>query len=85
MKNWSREHAFRDLFFSLPEMRENEFIPHLYQMNKEEEDEGERAPPLAMIFQDEVRRIPESLEKTKVSLVQIPGSPRFWIKRDSNE
>ncbi len=66
-------------------MRENEFISHLYQMNKEEEDEGERAPPLAMIFRDEARRIPESLEKTRVSLVQIPDRPRFWIRRDSNE
>ncbi|MDS0257730.1 hypothetical protein ApAK_08670 [Thermoplasmatales archaeon AK] len=82
MRDWSREHAFRDLFFSLPEMRHNEFIAHLYQMNREEEDEGERAPPLEAIFDDEaVMAKPMSDERTNISLALVPARPRFILNR----
>lgn len=85
MKDWSKEHAFRDLFFSLPEMRENEFIAHLYQANREEEDEGERAPPLDAIFVEQHRQIPTSDEKTGISLAYLPDRPRFILRRTGNE
>ena len=85
MKDWAKEHAFRDLFFSLPEMRENEFIAHLYQANREEEDEGERAPPLDAIFVEQQRRIPTSDEKTGISLAYLPDRPRFTLRRPGNE
>ena len=81
MKDWSKEHAFRDLFFSLPDMRANEFIAHLYQANREEEDDGERGPPLAAIFVDQHKVIPASDERTNISLANIPARPRFILKR----
>lgn len=81
MRDWSKEHAFRDLFFSLPEMRNNELISHLYQGNKEEEDEGERSPPLAVIFEELQRTIPMSDERTDISLACLPNIPRFILRR----
>ena len=81
MKDWPKEHAFRDLFFSLPDMRANEFIAHLYQANREEEDDGERGPPLAAIFVDQHKVIPASDERTNISLANIPARPRFILKR----
>ena len=85
MKDWAKEHAFRDLFFSLPEMRENEFIAHLYQANREEEDEGERAPPLATIFSEQRKVVPASHKRTNISLANIPTRPRLilkWVPED---
>jgi hypothetical protein len=74
VKDWSKEHAFRDLFFSLPEMRENEFIAHLYQANREEEDEGERALPRQMVPIARIKKIPSHPEHTCLSLATIPDS-----------
>lgn len=85
MKDWGKEHTFRDLFFSLPEMKENEFIKHLYQANKEEEDEGERASSLAMIFDDGGKGMPMSDERTAISLVNMPRTLRFIVRRDNDE
>ena len=86
MKDWSKEHVFRDLFFSLPEMRNNEFIAHLYQANREEEDEGERGPPLAAIFVEAHQAIPMSDERTSISLANLPARPRFiLVRRDEHE
>jgi hypothetical protein len=74
VKDWSKEHAFRDLFFSLPEMRENEFIAHLYQANREEEDEGERALPRQMVITTGKMKIPAHPEHTYLSMATIPDS-----------
>ena len=61
-------------------MKHNEFISHLYQGNKEEEDEGERAPPLAMIVHDVRTAIPMSDERTNISLAYIPNIPRCKLR-----
>jgi hypothetical protein len=62
-------------------MRNNEFISHLYQGNKEEEDEGERSPPLAVIFEEIERTIPMSDERTNISIAYLPNIPRFILRR----
>jgi len=69
----------------MPELRNNEFISHLYQGNIEEEDEGERAPPLTMIIEEVNRSIPMSDERTDISLATIPLRHRFLIQRGKNE
>jgi hypothetical protein len=69
----------------MPELRNNEFISYLYQGNMEEEDEGERAPPLAMIIEDVKRSIPMSDERTDISLATISSRPGFLIQRVKNE
>jgi hypothetical protein len=47
------ENAFRDLFFTRPELKENAWIKHMYRSFVEMEDEGERSPPLEEIFAHE--------------------------------
>jgi hypothetical protein len=51
----------------------------------EEEDEGERAPPLAVIIGEVKQSIPMSDERTDISLATIPSRPRFLIQRVKNE
>jgi hypothetical protein len=81
VKDWTREHAFRDLFWQLPEMKDNTFITHLYQANKEEEDEGERAPPVSSIHVDIVttKIIPRSPEHSEISLTRIMKRPKIFL------
>jgi len=51
----------------------------------EEEDEGERAPPLAVIIEEVKRSIPMSDERTDISLATISSRPGFLIQRVKNE
>ena len=69
-------------------MKNNTFISHLYQANKEEEDEGERAPPVVPIHIDivTVKTIPKSPEHSEISLVRIMKHPKIFLNlRDKNE
>ena len=82
IKDWNKENAFRDLFFTNPKMRDNKWIQHLYRSFSEMEDEGERAPPLSEIFDDfEKSEIRKSPEYTRISLVDLPDKPDFRIRR----
>ena len=58
----------------------------MYRSLREMEDEGERAPPLSEIFDDfEKREIRKSPEYTRISLVDLPDKPDFWIRRGGED
>ena len=86
VKDWGKEHAFRDLFFSMPELKENEFISYLYQGNKEEEDEGERGLPTVIIKHEHVYKIPAHECHTDLSLPMLSSMRlNFILRRGKNE
>ena len=83
VKNWAKEHAFRDLFFSMPDMKDNEFIAYLYQANKEQEDEGERGLPTVMVRDEKQKKIPAHEFHTDLSLPMLTLMRlNFILRRD---
>lgn len=87
VKDWAKEHAFRDLFYSMPEMKDNEFIAYLYQGNREEEDEGERGYPTMITKKDpekKLQRFPASEYHTDLSLpmMERPLKLNFILRRE---
>lgn len=83
MENWPREHAFLDLFWSMPEIRDNPFIQHLYHANKEEEDPSYRSPPItrAKIAAVIKKPIPVFPEHSSIIVVMAANRPWVFIKR----
>ncbi|MHB1439994.1 MAG: hypothetical protein ACYCSO_05170 [Cuniculiplasma sp.] len=82
VKDWNKENVFRDLFFTNPYLKGNDWIKHMYRSFAEMEDEGERAPPLSEIFNDfEKREIRKSPECTRISLVDLPDRSDLRIIR----
>ena len=83
VKDWTKEHAFRDLFFSMPELKDNEFISYLYQGNKEQEDEGERGLPTVMVREEKDNKIPAHELHTDLSLPMLTSMRlNFILRRD---
>ncbi|MBX8640719.1 MAG: hypothetical protein KIY10_08635 [Thermoplasmata archaeon] len=72
---------FRDLFFSNPKMKDNEWVRHMYRSFAEMEDEGERSPPLSEIFDESSHPMNGSSEFTRLSLIDLPETLDFRIGR----
>jgi hypothetical protein len=47
------ENMYRDIFFESPELKDDPWLSHRYYQFRYMEDEGERAPPIAQLFEDE--------------------------------
>ncbi len=85
VRDWAKEHAFRDLFFSMPDMVDNEFIAYLYQGNKEEEDEGERGLPTVIVRHETAKKIPAHEYHTDLSLPMLSSVRLNFILRRENK
>ena len=74
IRNTDVMRAIDQILFESPDLKNNLFFMHQKQVIAEIEDEGERAPPLAALFEDEVIDIPglssqvNPLEKANNSL-----------------
>ena len=58
IRNTDVMRAIDQILFESPDLKNNLFFMHQKQVIAEIEDEGERAPPLAALFEDEVIDIP---------------------------
>ena len=54
IRNTDVMRAIDQILFESPDLKNNLFFMHQKQVIAEIEDEGERAPPLAALFEDEV-------------------------------
>ena len=54
IRNTNVMRAIDQILFESPDLKNNLFFMHQKQVIAEIEDEGERAPPLAALFEDEV-------------------------------
>ena len=74
IKNTDVMRAIDQILFESPELKNNLYFMHQKQVIAEIEDEGERAPPLAALFEDKVIEMPGAssdvnpLEKVTTSL-----------------
>ena len=74
IRNTDVMRAIDQILFESPELKNNLYFMHQKQVIAEIEDEGERAPPLAALFDDEIVNIPgqssdvNPLEKVTTSL-----------------
>ena len=74
IRNTDVMRAIDQIRFESPELKNNLYFMHQKQVIAEIEDEGERAPPLAALFDDEIVNIPgqssdvNPLEKVTTSL-----------------
>ncbi len=59
------ENLYRDIFFESPELKEDPWVSHMYAQFRFMEDEGERAPPLSEIFEDELEPLPVPKEEQR--------------------
>lgn len=57
------ESMFRDIFFENPELKKDPWLSRMYAEFRFMEDEGERAPPLSEIFEDELEPLPVPKEE----------------------
>lgn len=72
MKDWSTELAFRDIFFQLPNLRNDPWLTYMYRQFREAEDEGERAPSIYHVdLQPSKRAIPRSDECSALVLMNL--------------
>ena len=73
IRNTNVMRAIDQIIFESPELKNNLYFMHQKQVISEIEDEGERAPPLAALFDDEVMETPgpssqvNPLEKVTIS------------------
>jgi hypothetical protein len=83
VKDWQIENAFRDLFWSNPNLKDNEWLKYVYSSFREMEDRGERDPCFAEIFEDkkEKPKHKKSDEFTRLSLVDLDMTLRCYLKR----
>lgn len=65
-----------------PGLRHNDWISHMYQNFKEMEDEGERAPPLAQLFEDDIIATEQKPER---NIVNLPPELDYRTRRDNDE
>ena len=74
IRNTNVMRAIDQIIFESPELKNNLYFMHQKQVIAEIEDEGERAPPLAALFDDEMMETPgpssqvNPLEKVTISL-----------------
>lgn len=74
--------AIQQILFENPEMKDNLWLSHRIQMITAIEDEGERAPPLSSIFEDEASPVSGSGEKTDLNVIELMRyKPYFFIRR----
>ena len=75
--------AIDQLLWESPELAGNTWLMHRKHVIENIEDEGERAPPLSVLFEDErSAAIPASTEHSKLNLVEMLSfRPYFPVRR----
>ena len=74
--------AIDQVLFESPEMAGNTWLMHRKHVIENIEDEGERAPPLSALFEDERSEIPASPDHSDLNLVEmISFRPYFPVRR----
>lgn len=82
VKDWSTENVFQELLFRIPNLKNNEWFNFIYRNFQEAEDPGQRAPPLAEIFDDAPAQTQKkSLYCTQISLVNATVPMRCYLLR----
>lgn len=85
VKDWHTENVFRDLLFRLPDLKNNAWFSFIYRNFQEAEDPGQRAPPLAEIFDDMPEVQDQSLYCSKISLVDSKVPMRCYLLRGNED
>ena len=81
VKDWHTENVFRDMLFRLPDLKNNVWFNFIYRNFQEAEDPGQRAPPLAEIFDDMPETQKKSLYCTQISLINATVPMRCYLLR----
>ena len=85
VKDWPTENVFQELLFKLPDLKNNAWFNFIYRNFQEAEDPGQRAPPLAEIFDDVPETQKKSLYCTQISLVNSTVPMRCYLLRGGKD